>query len=143
MQRVCSSLLISASKTSHGILRHVRSGAIRLALSVPVYGEYQDVLTRPEKRTQLGLSVDEVKTVLDFIAFIGVPTPVRFRLRPHLRDESDNIFVELAFASGSSYLVTRNVRDFTVDTDLNLERLSIVTPSRSMRTWRQTHGKKD
>lgn len=95
--------------------------SVRLALSVPVYGEHQDVLTRPEKRTELGLSVDEVRKVLDFIAFIGVPTPVHFRLRPNLRDESDNIFVELAFASGSSYLVTQNVRDFTVDTDLNLD----------------------
>ena len=135
--------LYSSSGASHAILRRVRSGAIRLALSVPVYGEYQDVLTRPEKRTQLGLSADEVRTVLDFIAFIGVPTPVHFRLRPNLRDESDNIFVELAFASGSSYLVTQNVRDFTVDTDLNLERLSIVTPSQFMRTWRQTHGNQD
>ena len=91
----------------------------------------------------LGLSIDEVRTVLDFIAFIGVPTPVHFRLRPDLRDASDNIFVELAFASGSPYLVTRNVRDFTVDTDLNLERLSIVAPSQFMRTWRQTHGNQD
>jgi len=135
--------LYSSSGASHAIFRRVRSGAIRLALSVPVYGEYQDVLTRPEKRAQLGLSVDGVRTVLDFIAFIGVPTPDHFRLRPNLRDESDNIFVELAFASGSSYLITQNVRDFTVDTDLNLERLSIVTPSQFMRTWRQTHDYKD
>ena len=135
--------LYSGSGASHAIFRSVRSGAIRLALSVPVYREYQDVLTRPEKRSQLGLSVDEVKTVLDFIAFIGIPSPVHFRLRPNLRDESDNIFVELAFASGSSYLITQNVRDFTVDTDLNLERLSIVTPSQFMRKWRQTHGNQD
>ena len=135
--------LYSSSGASHAIFRRVRSGAIRLALSVPVYGEYQDVLTRPEKRSLLGLSADDVKTVLDFIAFIGVPSPVHFRLRANLRDESDNIFVELAFASGSSYLITENARDFTVDTDLNLEQLSIVTPSQFMRKWRQSHGNKN
>jgi putative PIN family toxin of toxin-antitoxin system len=132
--------LSSSSGASHAIFRRIRGGSIRLALSVPVYGEYQDVLSRPDKRTQLGLSVDDARAVLNFIAFIAVPSPVHFRMRPNLRDESDNIFVELAFASGSSYLITQNVRDFTVDADLNLGQLRIVTPSHFMKNWRQTHG---
>ena len=132
--------LYSSSGASHAILRLVRDGAIRLALSVPVYSEYQDVLTRPAKRSQLGLSADDIRTVLDFIAFIGVPFPVHFRMRPNLRDENDNVFVELAFVSGSSYLITQNVRDFTVDADLNLGQLTVVTPAQFMRKWRETHG---
>jgi putative PIN family toxin of toxin-antitoxin system len=132
--------LYSRSGASHAILCLVRGGAIRLALSVPVYSEYQDVLTRPAKRTQLGLSEDDVQTVLEFIAFIGVPSPVHFRMRPNLRDENDNAFVELAFASGSSCLITQNVRDFTVDADLNLGQLTVVTPAQFMQQWRKTHG---
>lgn len=132
--------LYSSSGASHAIFRLVRGGAIRLSLSVAVYSEYQDVLSRSEKRSQLGLSVDEVRTVLDFIAFIGVPSPVHFRMRPNLRDENDNAFVELAFASGSSYLITQNVRDFTVDADLNLGQLTVVTPAQFMNQWRETHG---
>ena len=132
--------LYSSSGASHAILRRVRGGAIRLALSVAVYTEYQDVLTRSEKRSQPGLSVDEVQTVLNFSAFIGVPSPVHFRMRPNLRDGNDNAFVELAFASGSSYLITQNIRDFTVDADLNLGHLTVVTPVQFMQQWRKTHG---
>ncbi len=113
--------LSSSSGASHAILRLVRGGAIRMSLPVAVYSEYQDVLTRSEKRSQLGLSVDEVKTVLDFIAFIGVPSPVHF-------------------ASRSSYLITQNIRDFTVDADLNLGQLTVVTPAQFMNQWRQSHG---
>ncbi len=113
--------LFSSSGASHAILRLVRNGAIRMSLSVAVYSAYQDVLTRPEKRSQLGLSVDEVQTVLDFIAFIGVPSPVHF-------------------ARGSSYLVTQNIRDFTVAADLNLGQLTVVTPAQFMQQWRKTHG---
>ena len=132
--------LYSSSGASHAIFRLVRGGAIRLALSVAVYSEYQDVLARSEKRSQLGLSVDEMQTVLNFIAFIGVPSPVHFRMRPNLRHENDNAFVELAFASGSSYLITQNIRDFTVDADLNLGQLTVVTPAQFMQQWRKTHG---
>ena len=113
-----------------------------LSLSVPVYGEYQDVLTRPKVREDIGLSRDEVRTVLHFIAYVGVPFPIHFQMRPNLRDEADNIFVELAFDSGSEYLITKNIRDFTVGTDLNLEQLAIVTPAKFMNVWRENHGDK-
>jgi predicted nucleic acid-binding protein len=63
-------------------------------------------------------------------------------MRPNLRDEADNIFVELAFGSGSEYLITKNIRDFTVDTDLNLGQLTIVTPAEFMKEWRARHGDK-
>lgn len=132
--------LYSSSGASHAILRLVREGEIRLALSVPVYGECQEVLSRPKVRKEIGLSRDEIDVVLQFIAYVGVPFPIHFQMRPNLRDEADNMFVELAFGSGSEYLITKNVRDFTVDTDLNLGQLAIVTPAQFIRKWRETHG---
>lgn len=132
--------LYSSSGASHAILRLVRGGEIQLALSVPVYGEYQDVLSRPKVRKDIGLSRDEIDTVLQFIAYVGVPFPIHFQMRPNLRDEDDNMFVELAFGSGSEYLITKNVRDFTVDSDLNLGQLAIVTPAQFIRKWRETYG---
>ena len=128
--------LHSRSGASHTILGLVRDGSIGLALSVPVYGEYQDVLNRPDKREELGLSANDVRVVLSFIAYAGIPFPVHFRMRPNLRDENDNMFVELAFASSSSHLITSNVRDFTVNTDLNLGQISVVTPAQFMKEWR-------
>lgn len=134
--------LYSSSGASHAILRLIRAGEIQLALSVPVYGEYQDVLARPNVRKDIGLSRDEVQAVLHFVAYGGVPFPIHFQMRPNLRDEADNIFVELAFGSGSEYLITKNTRDFTVDTDLNLGQLAIVTPAEFMKVWRANHGDK-
>lgn len=61
-------------------------------------------------------------------------------MRPNVRDENDNAFVELAFASGSAYLITQNVRDFTVDADLNPGQLAVVTPAQFMNQRRKTHG---
>lgn len=130
----------SSAGASHAILRLVRDGTVQLAISVPVFGEYQDVLLRPDKLKDLGRSAQEMTTVLNFIAFIGRPFPVYFRMRPNLRDENDNAFVELAFASGSSHLITKNIRDFTVDSDLRLDQLRIVTPAQFMKEWREEHG---
>lgn len=80
--------------------------------------------------------------MLQFIAYVGVPFPIHFQMRPNLRDEADNIFVELAYGSGSDCLITKNIRDFSVDTDLNLGQLTIVTPAQFMREWRAKHGNK-
>ena len=132
--------LYSSRGASHAILRLVRDGALKLALSVPVYGEYQDLLSRAGVKDQLGLNDAEVRTVLDFIAFVGVPYPIRYLWRPNLRDEADNMFIELALASGSQYLVTQNIRDFTVDAELSPEPLVIATPAQFMQDWRRSHG---
>ena len=134
--------LYSSSGASNAIFRLIRAGEVRLALSVPVYGEYQDVLSRPAVRKDIGLTQSEVLAVLQFIAFVGTPVPVHFQMRPNLRDEGDNMFVELAYASGSAHLITKNTRDFMVNADLNLGQLSIVTPAEFMRMWRKDHGDK-
>jgi predicted nucleic acid-binding protein len=36
----------------------------------------------------------------------------RFLFRPNLKDEADNMFVELAVVSNSHYLATSNLRDY-------------------------------
>lgn len=128
--------LYSSGGASHAILSLVRSGEIKLALSIPVFEEYCEVLLRKTSLEQFELTEEDIKIVLDFIALVGVKTDIRYLLRPNLRDESDNIFVELAFASGAKYVITKNVRDFTVDTDLKLEEIEIVTPAEFMRKWR-------
>ena len=133
--------LYSRTGASHATFRLVREGQLQLAISVPVFEEYQDLLGRARVRKQLGLTEAEVRTVLQFIAFVGVPSPIRYLWRPNLRDETDNKFVELAIASDSRYLITQNTRDFTVDTELNLEPLAIVTPAQFLSEWRQIHGK--
>jgi putative PIN family toxin of toxin-antitoxin system len=132
--------LYSQSGASHAILRLIRAGEIQMALSIPVFEEYRDVLSRSKTQSELKLSEEEAEVVLDFIALIGVATPIRYLWRPNLRDENDNIFVELAVASGSEYLITRNIRDYTVGAELRFDSFRVMPPNEFMKEWRKTHG---
>jgi putative PIN family toxin of toxin-antitoxin system len=133
--------LYRSAGVSHAILQLVRSGEIQIAVSVPVFEEYRDVLYRPKTIKETGRSKEDMEKVLDFIALIGVATPINYLWRPNLRDEADNMFVELALASGSEYLITRNVGDYTIDNELILDSFSITTPSDFLKEWRRRHGK--
>ena len=95
---------------SYYILQLLRQSALKLAVSVPVFLEYRDVLLRPQTLNDLKFTAEEIEVVLRFIAYIAKPTQIHFLMRPHLRDESDNMFVDLAFASNSDFIIN------TVDT---------------------------
>ncbi len=133
--------LYSRSGASHAVLQLIRLGEIQLALSIPVFEEYREVLLRKKTRDETGLSTEEMEKVLEFIALIGVATPIDYLWRPNLRDEADNCFVELAVASGSEYLITRNIRDYTVGNELRLDSFRIVTPNEFIQEWRVYRGK--
>ena len=132
--------LYSSAGASFEIFRLVREGEIKLALSIPIFEEYCDVLLRSTSLMDFELSRGEVQKVLDFIALVGVKTDIRFLLRPNLRDENDNMFVELAFASDSRFIVTKNIRDFTCNPDLRFEEIQIVSPSDFLKKWRQHYA---
>jgi len=104
--------LYSSRGASHELLQQVRSGDLQIPVSIPVFNEYCAVLLRADSLGQFGLTKTEVQNVLDFIALVGIKADVHSLLRPNLRDESDNMFMELAFASNTKCIVSRNVRDF-------------------------------
>ncbi len=133
--------LYSSAGASHAILQMIRTGEVQIAISVPVFEEYRDVLFRPKTLKNTGRSREDMEKVLDFIALVGVATPIDYLWRPNLRDEADNMFVELALASGSEYLITQNVRDYTIDNELILDSFSIIIPSDFLEIWRRRHGK--
>lgn len=65
----------------------------------------------------------------------------RIKLALSLKVESDNIFVELAVASGSKFVITNNVRDFTHNSQLRFPDFSVVTPSDFVKRWRKENEK--
>jgi len=132
--------LYSSRGASHEILKMIRRGDLKLALSIPVFQEYCDVLSRPSSLLQFGLSKDSVQSVLDFIALVGIKTDIRFLLRPNLQDENDNIFMELAFASDSRYIVTRNIKDFSNNAELKLDEIQVLTSADFLKEWRMHHA---
>jgi len=129
--------LYSQKGASFQILQEVRRGSLQLALSVPVFKEYEDVLTRQSSLDELQLQKTDVSSVLDALAFLGFPFEIHFLMRPNLRDEADNMFVDLAFTSSSEFLVTSNKRDFENSTDLKIDSFRIVTPREFLIGWRR------
>ena len=127
----------SSIGASHKIVRMVRDGEIEMAISVPVFQEYQDVLSRPENTKLLGLKQSDIDSIMDFVVTVGRVTHISYLWRPNLRDEADNMFIELARSSGSRYLITRNVRDMAVDSDLMNDDIGIVTPGDFLAIWRK------
>ena len=139
-----TSVLFQAFHSRRGasfqILQKVRYGEITMAVSLPVFQEYRDLLSRDDVRKQLALGPEDVETLLQFIATVARPTSIRFVWRPNLRDENDNMVMELALAGGSEYLITRNTRDFLLDTDLSNEEVTVVTPAEFLIMWRNRYG---
>ena len=129
--------LMSSSGASHEIFQMIRRAEVQIAISVPVFEEYSDVLLRESSLESFSLTSDEVNSVLDFIALVSVKTDIRFLMRPNLQDENDNIFAELAFASGANYLITRNAKDFLNNTDLVLDSFRVVNPYEFLKTRRE------
>jgi putative PIN family toxin of toxin-antitoxin system len=128
--------LYSSLGASHKILRLIGEGEIQLALSVPVFMEYCDVLKRQTTLEKTGLSAGQINAVLDFIAYTGLEHRISFLYRPNLVDESDNKFVELALSSQSKYLITANKKHFTAHTELHLFGVEVLTPAEFIASWR-------
>ena len=128
--------LRSNSGASFHIMQLVREGRCRLALSQPVFTEYQDVLTRHSSLVSFALCQNDVEMILRFIAYISQETDPRFLFRPNLKDENDNMFVELAIASQSKYLITSNIKDF-VSGELLFDSFQLMTPGDFLKKWRK------
>jgi len=82
--------LYSNKGASYQVLRLLKDGKIQLALSVPVFMEYCDVLKRQSTLKKTGLNTSQINAVLDYIAFTGLEHRISFLYRPNLSDESDN-----------------------------------------------------
>ena len=130
--------LISQSGASHKILNLIINETINLALSTQVLLEYDDVLKREEILKLTRLKVEETEDVLDLLALLSQKQNIYYRLRPNLRDEEDNLFVECAFASNSSYLITSNIRDFNSG-ELKGFGFKVATPKDFYQMWRNNY----
>lgn len=76
----------------------------------PLVLEYEAVAKRQAE--ELGLSVEDIDDVLDYLCSIAVRHETFFLWRPVLRDPRDDMVLELAVASGCESIVSYNKRDF-------------------------------
>ena len=122
-------VLVAAARSHNGVsfklLSMLPSSDFEIALTVPLYTEYQAVLTRPE-HLPLGLDADAALGFVRYLASIALPHDVYFLWRPLLRDPNDDMVLECAVACGSKLILTYNTKDFRRAESLGV---SAVTPA--------------
>jgi putative PIN family toxin of toxin-antitoxin system len=110
-----TNVLAAASLSNRGasfaLISMLPSPKFELAVSSSLYFEYLDVMLRPDVRPP-GLTDAEIVEVVDEITSAVHYQNIFFRWRPWLKDEKDDMVLELAIASQSSYIVTFNLKDF-------------------------------
>lgn len=114
--------LRSNQGASFAVLEALRAGKFRMALSVALCLEYEDVLLRDPPP----IPDEAVQDILDYLVSISLKPALNYHWRPQLRDPKDELVLELAVNGQCPYIVTFNIRDFT-----GCERFGIqaVTPA--------------
>lgn len=115
-----TNVLVAAVRSPTGasaeLLRRVLQGQVPVVCSVPLFLEYEDVLSRPEHLAMAGAKLRDVQNLLDVLAGVIEPVTIQFLWRPQLRDPKDDLVLELAvngLGLGQSVtLITFNQRDF-------------------------------
>ena len=110
-----TSVLVSASRSRQGasfaLMSMLPNPRFEFALSVALYTEWQEVLTRPEHLPP-GLQREDVLAYLHYLTSIAHLQDVYYLWRPFLRGPDNDMVLECAVASNSQYLVTHNIQDF-------------------------------
>ncbi len=129
---VMLSALRSSKGASYALVSQLPLEYFQVALSVPLYTEYQDVLTRDEHMTGAS-SKAEILQFLRYICGITSHHDIFFLWRPWLSDPKDDMVLELAVASSSRYIVTHNLRDFA---NIDTFGIEAITPGRFLELLR-------
>jgi predicted nucleic acid-binding protein len=108
-------VLVSALRSRRGasaaLLSALPLSDWQLALSVPLYLEYQDVLLRPGK-VPPSFTPADLSGLCRYLASIAHPPDIHFLWRSFLPDPKDDMLLELAMAAGARQIVTHNLRHF-------------------------------
>ena len=124
-----TTVLVAAARSRNGasyqLLSMLPSRDFEIALTVPLYTEWQAVLTRPEHLPP-GVTVDATLGFLRYLASVAHLQDVHFLWRPFLRDPDDDMVLECAVASGSSLIVTHNLKDFKQAPELGVQAIKPV-----------------
>jgi putative PIN family toxin of toxin-antitoxin system len=131
-----TSVLVAAMRSTRGasyaLVHAIPTPTFQPCLSLALYQEWQDVLTRPENLAP-GSTPDDARRFLRYLAGQSHLQEIYFHWRPFLSDPDDDFVLELAFAAGCRYLVTHNVKDFRGSEQLGV---AAVTPREFLKTTR-------
>ena len=111
-----TNVLVGAVRSPKGasaeLLRRAFKHEFILLCSVPLYLEYEAVLTRPEHLLAGEIQASDVHSFLDDLARVITPVDIQFLWRPQLRDPADDMVLEAAVNGQANAIVTFNQKDF-------------------------------
>ena len=102
----------SRSGASNALLVAVDDGLLKMLISVPLFLEYEAVLSRPEHLLATGLTLQALRDALDNIAGIAEPVRLHYLWRPQLGDIADEMVLETAINGQADCIVTHKLRHF-------------------------------
>jgi putative PIN family toxin of toxin-antitoxin system len=107
--------LWSKTGASFQIIDLALAGRVRIAISVALMLEYEDVLSRARFREASWASDADLGEILDGLLNVAHRvTPITRRIRPALADQDDEMVLECAVQAKALSIVTMNVRDFRI-----------------------------
>lgn len=110
-----TNVLVMAARSRNGaafaLLSLLPCEKFEIVLTIPLYMEYRDVLSRSAIR-DLGSTEEDANGLTQYLCSIAHKQEIYFLWRPWLKDSKDDMVLEAAFASGSEYIVTYNLKDF-------------------------------
>ncbi|MCX7122767.1 MAG: putative toxin-antitoxin system toxin component, PIN family [Gammaproteobacteria bacterium] len=98
--------LQSSLGASYKLLSLIDSGKFQPVISVATFLEYEEILLRKEILQPADLNV-----FLLYLYKMSHRQSIYFLYRPSSPDPKDDLFIDLAIASGAEYIVTYNVKD--------------------------------
>lgn len=122
------SALRSSAGASHAVLQAIRSRRIKIALSVALALEYEDVATRPGMVPTL--DARSVGVIVDVLCALAVQQKVHFSWRPYLIDPGDDMVLEVALAAGAPYIITNNLRHYKGCESLGIR---VIAPAEALK----------
>lgn len=122
-----TNVLVAAVRSRQGasfaLVSSIPTPEFQPCLSVSLYAEWQDVLTRPENLPP-GRTAEEAREFLRYLASQSELQDIHFLWRPFSPDPDDDMVLELAFAAGCQRIITHNVSDFQNSEQLGVTALT-------------------
>ena len=107
-----SNVIVAAVRSRQGasfaLVSSIPSPEFQPCLSVALYVEWQDVLTRPENLPP-GSTPEDALGFVRYLASQSHLQEIHFLWRPFLPDADDDMVLELAVAAGCRHIITHNV----------------------------------
>ena len=126
-----TNVLVSALRSklgaSHKLLILLPNGAYQPNISVPLFVEYESVVKREGMLN--GLSEVDIDAILDYLLSKSSIRKIFYLWRPTLKDPKDDLVLEVAVESQSTYIITFNKRDFKGAEKFGIK---VVTPQEFM-----------